>query len=67
MFKGSGRTAVGEGFLEWKQGDSFVIPLWQWHAHENTSEDEAILFSINDRPINHFDSSFVAVASLSTR
>ena len=31
VFKGSGRTAVGEGFLEWKQGDSFVIPLWQWH------------------------------------
>src|ERR1041384_2553863 len=51
VFKGSGRTAVGEGFLEWKKGDSFVIPLWQWHAHENNSDDEAILFSINDRPV----------------
>ena len=51
VFKGEGRTAVGEGHLQWKKGDSFVIPLWQWHAHENLSEEEAILFSINDRPV----------------
>ncbi|HEY7164413.1 MAG TPA: cupin domain-containing protein [Candidatus Binatia bacterium] len=51
VFKGSGRTAVGEGLLEWKKGDSFVIPLWQWHAHENSSDEEAVLFSINDRPV----------------
>jgi gentisate 1,2-dioxygenase len=51
VFRGQGRTAVGEGFLEWKQGDSFVIPLWQWHSHENVSAEEAILFSINDRPV----------------
>jgi gentisate 1,2-dioxygenase len=51
VFKGQGRTAVGEGHLEWKKGDSFVIPLWQWHSHENLSDEEAILFSINDRPV----------------
>jgi gentisate 1,2-dioxygenase len=51
VFKGQGRTAVGEGHLEWKKGDSFVIPLWQWHSHENLADDEAILFSINDRPV----------------
>ena len=51
VFKGRGRTAVGEGHLEWKKGDSFVIPLWQWHAHENLIDEEAILFSINDRPV----------------
>ena len=39
------------GHLEWKQGDSFVIPLWQWHSHENLADEEAILFSINDRPV----------------
>ena len=37
--------------LEWKKGDSFVVPLWQWHAHENLGNDEAILFSLNDRPV----------------
>ncbi len=51
VFKGQGRTKVGEGFLEWKKGDSFVVPLWQWHAHENLGGDEAILFSMNDRPV----------------
>jgi len=51
VFKGHGRTAVGEGHLDWKKGDSFVIPLWQWHSHENLGNDEAILFSINDRPV----------------
>jgi 1-hydroxy-2-naphthoate dioxygenase len=51
VFRGHGRTAVGEGRLEWKQGDSFVVPLWQPHAHENLSNEEAILFSINDRPV----------------
>jgi gentisate 1,2-dioxygenase len=51
VFSGQGCTMVAEGRLEWKKGDSFVIPLWQWHAHENTGNDEAILFSINDRPV----------------
>jgi gentisate 1,2-dioxygenase len=49
--KGQGRTRVGERYLEWQKGDSLVIPLWQWHAHENLGHDEAVLFSINDRPI----------------
>lgn len=51
VFQGRGRTAVGESFLDWSKGDSFVIPLWQWHAHENPFPEEAVLFSINDRPI----------------
>ena len=49
--RGQGRTQVGEGYLEWSKGDSFVVPLWQWHAHKNLSNDEAVLFSINDRPV----------------
>lgn len=51
VFKGRGRTKVGEGYLEWEKGDSFVIPLWQWHNHECDAREEAVLFSINDRPI----------------
>ena len=51
VFKGRGRTAVGESYLEWEKGDSFVIPLWQWHSHENSFDEEAVLFSINDRPV----------------
>ncbi len=51
VFKGQGRTRVGEGYLDWNKGDTFVIPLWQWHSHENLSKDEAVLFSISDRPV----------------
>lgn len=51
VFRGQGRTSIGECYLEWKKGDSFVIPLWQSHAHENIADDDAILFSISDRPV----------------
>jgi gentisate 1,2-dioxygenase len=51
VFKGQGRTKVGEQWLEWKKGDSLVIPLWQWHSHENLSGEDAVLFSLNDRPV----------------
>jgi gentisate 1,2-dioxygenase len=51
VVRGQGRTRVGEGYLEWSKGDSFVVPLWQWHAHENVANEEGVLFSINDRPI----------------
>jgi len=51
VFKRRGRTAVGECHLEWKKGHSFVVPLWQPHSHENLSDEEALLFSINDRPV----------------
>jgi len=51
VFRGQGCTLVGGTRLEWKKGDSFVVPLWQWHSHENVSDDEAVIFSINDRPV----------------
>jgi gentisate 1,2-dioxygenase len=49
-FRGSGTSWIGDQRFDWEQGDSFVVPLWNWHAHENTSREAAILFSINDRP-----------------
>jgi len=51
VLTGRGRTKVGKSYLEWKKGDTFVVPLWQWHSHENLSNEEAVLFSINDRPV----------------
>ncbi len=49
-FRGQGTMHVGQKRLDWEKGDSFVVPLWNWHAHENNSNEPAILFSINDRP-----------------
>ncbi len=51
VFKGRGRTAVEDSYLEWEKGDCFVVPPWQWHRHETRTDEEAVLFSINDRPI----------------
>jgi gentisate 1,2-dioxygenase len=50
VFRGAGRTIIGNTVLEWNQGDIFTVPLWAWHRHENQDSDEAVLFSINDRP-----------------
>jgi gentisate 1,2-dioxygenase len=49
-FKGRGTTRIGGQRFDWEQGDSFVVPLWNWHSHENSSKGSAILFSINDHP-----------------
>lgn len=50
VVSGRGRTTVGEETIEWERGDTFVVPLWLWHSHENPNRDEAVLFSMNDRP-----------------
>ena len=49
-FRGGGTTSIGDQKFDWDQGDTFVVPLWNWHAHENSAREPAILFSINDRP-----------------
>ena len=51
VLQGSGVSQVGETRLEWHAGDTFIVPLWTWHAHENKSGEPAVLFSINDRPV----------------
>jgi gentisate 1,2-dioxygenase len=49
-FRGSGKTRVEDQTLEWTQGDVFVVPGWNWHSHENRSDNDSILFSMTDRP-----------------
>jgi gentisate 1,2-dioxygenase len=51
VFEGQGRTQVGDEVIEWERGDTFVVPLWQWHDHENTGAQDAFLFSMNDTPV----------------
>ncbi|MGZ9244094.1 MAG: cupin domain-containing protein, partial [Candidatus Binatia bacterium] len=49
-FRGQGTAKVSANEFSWKQGDIFVVPSWMWHSHVNTMSDDAILFSISDRP-----------------
>jgi gentisate 1,2-dioxygenase len=43
-------TKVSANEFNWEKGDIFVVPSWQWHCHENLRGEDAILFSISDRP-----------------
>jgi gentisate 1,2-dioxygenase len=47
--EGRGRSRIGDTVLEWGPKDVFVVPSWQWVTHE--ADDEAVLFSYSDRPI----------------
>ncbi len=47
--KAKGRTRVGDATFEWGPRDLFVVPSWQWVTHE--AEDDAVLFSFSDRPV----------------
>ncbi|MEE9145366.1 MAG: cupin domain-containing protein [Candidatus Binatia bacterium] len=51
VFRGKGSTVIGDVRYEWETGDSFVIPLWRFHHHENISDKEAILFVMTDKPV----------------
>jgi gentisate 1,2-dioxygenase len=50
-FRGRGRTMIDGETLEWEKGDTFVVPLWCAHRHENDGQEPAYLFSISDRPV----------------
>ncbi|HXG53448.1 MAG TPA: cupin domain-containing protein [candidate division Zixibacteria bacterium] len=52
VFRGSGTTTIDGRPFHWRKGDTFIVPLWHWHEHANTSpNEEALLFSMNDAPI----------------
>jgi gentisate 1,2-dioxygenase len=48
--EGRGRTHIGEEFtVEWGPKDVFVVPSWHRVRHE--ADEETVLFSFSDRPI----------------
>lgn len=49
VFKGA--TTIDGARYEWGPGDSFVVPLWRFHHHENVNDREAILFVMTDKPL----------------
>ncbi len=50
VVQGSGSTTVEGETLSWTARDVFVVPPWCWHTHRSESTEDAILFSITDRP-----------------
>jgi gentisate 1,2-dioxygenase len=49
VVEGQGRSRIGDLVLDWGPRDIFVVPSWQWVTHE--ADDEAVLFSFSDRPV----------------
>ena len=49
VVEGKGRSWIGDKVFDWSPRDIFVVPSWQWVAHE--ADDEAVLFSFSDRPV----------------
>jgi gentisate 1,2-dioxygenase len=47
--EGRGRSRIGDQVFEWGPRDIFVVPSWHWVTHE--ADDEAVLFSFSDRPV----------------
>lgn len=49
-FEGRGRTRIGDDFVvEWGKRDIFVVPSWYPVRHE--ADEDSVLFSYSDRPI----------------
>jgi gentisate 1,2-dioxygenase len=48
--EGRGRTRIGDDFVaEWRPREIFVVPSWKRVVHE--ADEEAVLFSFSDRPV----------------
>ncbi|HET9618008.1 MAG TPA: cupin domain-containing protein, partial [Pseudolabrys sp.] len=48
--EGTGTTIIDGKPFEWGVNDVFVVPPWKQYRHEIKGKDDAVLFSISDRP-----------------
>jgi gentisate 1,2-dioxygenase len=52
VVKGSGMTLIDGQRFDWSKGDIVALPPWVLHEHANNSaQDDAVLFSIQDAPV----------------
>ncbi len=52
VVRGRGYSIINGERFDWAERDFLVLPNWAWHEHVNASAtDEAILFSVQDRPV----------------
>lgn len=49
VVQGTGRTVAQDKVLEWRTGDTFVIPGWCWSEHR--AGNDALLFAMSDEPV----------------
>jgi gentisate 1,2-dioxygenase len=51
VVRGKGRSLIDGKAFDWEKGDIIALPSWALHAHENRGSEDALLFSISDRPV----------------
>src|SRR2546426_244296 len=51
VVQGKGRSVIEGKTFDWAKGDIIALPSWAEHAHSNPGSEDAILFSISDRPV----------------
>ena len=49
VVQGAGRTVAQGKNMDWRPGDTFVIPGWCWTEHR--ADKDAVLFAMSDEPI----------------
>ena len=50
VVEGSGTSVIDGKPFEWGVNDVFVVPPWKRYQHNVTGSEDAVLFSISDRP-----------------
>ncbi len=51
IYQGHGVSTIGETTIEWKEGDTIVVPAWTPFTHRNESDATAYLFRFDDGPL----------------
>ena len=51
VVQGKGRSLVEGQPFDWEKGDIIALPSWAQHDYAATGSEDAILFSISDRPV----------------
>lgn len=49
VIEGTGKSKIGNKTFNWGPNDTFVVP--SWHYVQHFADDECILFSYSDRPV----------------
>jgi gentisate 1,2-dioxygenase len=48
ILQGEGYSMVGDERIDWKRGDTFVCPAWNYHEHFCTGEEQAMHYVVQD-------------------
>ena len=51
VVQGQGRSVINGQAFDWEKGDIIALPSWAQHDYACTGGEDAILFSISDRPV----------------